>query len=147
MILSGSEILCRNILNPVLTEPVVHAETGLTGGPGPASYDVHIDQDITLWPRKGVVLASTVEHFEMPDDVAGDVKEKSTLVRQGLFVQNTYIDPGWRGYLTLELTYEGLAGGNPEPLHLVRGQPIAQIKFGLVLGAATPYSGKKPGDG
>ena len=40
----------------------------------------------------------------MPSDVLGQVCDKSTWARRGVAVQNTIIEPGWRGYLTVELT-------------------------------------------
>lgn len=83
------------------------------------------------------MLASTIEHFTMPDDVLGEVKDKSSWARRGLAVQNTVIEPGWRGHLTLELTNHG-----DEGLTIHRGQPIAQIIFHQVLGLVTPYDGK-----
>jgi dCTP deaminase len=44
-----------------------------------------------------------------------------------LTVQNTVIEPGWRGYLTLELTNHG-----PNRLEIPAGSPIAQIIFEML---------------
>jgi dUTPase len=54
----------------------------------------------------------------------GIVHHKSTWARRGLVVQNTVIEPGWHGYLTIELTNHG-----PGALSLQWGMPIAQIVF------------------
>src|ERR1700722_14130301 len=86
-------------------------------GLGPASYDIRVDQDIKLWPfgferffsfypnpsvpTPLFCLASSMEKFTMPNDVAATVHDKSTWARLGLAVQTTFIDPGWNGYLTL----------------------------------------------
>lgn len=70
------------------------------------------------------VLASAIEEFQMPDDLVGIVHDKSTWARHGLSVANTVIEPGWRGFLTLELTYHG-----HKPLHLSAGTGIAQVIF------------------
>lgn len=84
------------------------------------------------------MLAATMEHFDMPDDVVGFVHDKSSWARQGLAVQNTVIEPGWRGCLTLELTYHG----NDE-LIICQGDPIAQIIFHrLDRPTDQPYDGK-----
>jgi dCTP deaminase len=86
------------------------------------------------------LLAATMEHFSMPDDVMGIVHDKSSWARKGLAVQNTVIEPGWRGYLTLELTYHGPP--NCE-VTIVHGDPIAQIVFHRLDEATNqPYVGK-----
>lgn len=74
----------------------------------------------------------------MPDDVVGIVHDKSTLARRGLALQNTVIEPGWRGFLTLEISNHGT-----EPVTLTAGTPIAQVLFHrLDHLAANPYNGK-----
>ena len=69
-------------------------------------------------------LASSIEYFEMPTDMGAEVKDKSTMARKALQVFNTVIEPGWEGYLTLELAYWG-----QKPLKLYAGQGIAQVLF------------------
>src|ERR1035441_4722868 len=100
MILSGNLIRQRNILSPFREK---YKYRGMSGGLSVASYDVAIAEAVLLGPRQ-FKLASTVEHFIMPLDVCADVKDKSTWARLGLDVKNTFIDPGWRGYLTLEIS-------------------------------------------
>lgn len=74
----------------------------------------------------------------MPTDVIGVVHDKSSWARRGLAVQNTVIEPGWRGFLTLELTNHGT-----RKLHIPKGCPIAQIVFHrLDEPAARPYDGR-----
>lgn len=113
---------------------------GMTYGLGPAGYDVRVDQDITL-VADSAVLASTMEHFDMPTDVLGQVADKSTWARRFIAVQNTIVEPGWNGYLTLELSNHGT-----ETIHIPRGSPIAQIVlFRLDEPAEKPYAGKYQG--
>ena len=109
----------------------------MTFGLGPAGYDVRVAERIVLHPG-GAALASTIEHFDMPADVLGKVADKSTWARLFLAVQNTIIEPGWRGHLTLELSNHG-----SEVLRIEPGMPIAQIILHL-LDAPTeaPYNGK-----
>ena len=108
---------------------------GITYGLGPASYDVRLSPafDITLEPG-AMLLASTLEHFEMPLNLTGVVHDKSTWARMGLVVQNTLIDPGWRGHLTLELTFHQPThiDFRQMPLVIEAGSPIAQIVFHLL---------------
>lgn len=110
---------------------------GMSWGLSVAGYDVRVAQKLALEPG-GFTLASTVECFDMPDDLIGFVKDKSTWARQGLMAQNTVIEPGWRGYLTLELTNHGR-----QYIDLEAGMPVAQIIFQLLdHPAEKPYSGK-----
>jgi dCTP deaminase len=133
-ILSGQSIRKRGIVSP-FNERLRFM--GMTYGVGPSGYDVRIAEDLVIQPG-GFALASTLEKFEMPGDVLGVVHDKSTWARLGLALQNTVIEPGWRGFLTLELTNHG-----PSPLSLFAGQPIAQIIFQqLDESAERPYSGK-----
>jgi dCTP deaminase len=127
----GSE---EKILEPFCERTVEH---GLSYGCGFASYDVRIDLDHPMVLNKGDYrLAATVEHFTMPNWVSAVVHDKSSWARRGLAVQNTFIDPGWRGYLTLELTMHG-----DRHVELLPGMAIAQIVFHHVLTADT-YDGK-----
>jgi dCTP deaminase len=96
---------------------------GMTFGLGPAGYDIRIDQRVCLDPGD-FALASAMEKFYMPNDILARVADKSSWARQGLAVQNTVIEPGWRGFLTLELTNHG-----PDVLRIEPGTPIAQIIF------------------
>lgn len=71
------------------------------------------------------VLASTIERFTMPNNLVGNVKDKSTWARQGISVFNTVIEPGWSGFLTLEIVFHG-----SQNLEIIPGQGIAQVLFG-----------------
>lgn len=114
---------------------------GLTFGLSPAGYDVRIDQDMVLGTVEmgtSFQLGSTVEQFHMPNSLIAFVKDKSTWARRGLVVQNTVIEPGWSGYLTLELTNHG-----NRPIQLQKGMPIAQIVFQkLDEETKQPYEGR-----
>jgi dCTP deaminase len=96
---------------------------GRSFGLSSCGYDIRIAQTIWLWPFWGR-LASSIERFDMPEDVCAEVKDKSTNARLFVFVQNTVIEPGWRGYLTLELTRF-----KPWPIRIKQGTPIAQVMF------------------
>lgn len=122
-----------------MIEPWNERETfnGMSYGVSIAGYDVRIDQEITLAPG-GFSLASTVERFNIPNDLMGIVHDKSTLARMGLTVQNTVIEPGWSGWLTLELANHG-----PSIIALPKGAPIAQIIFhNLCWPVDKGYTGK-----
>ncbi|MCH7616602.1 MAG: dCTP deaminase [Chloroflexi bacterium] len=71
-------------------------------------------------------LGSTLETITLPDDIVGRVDGKSSLGRLGLLVHATagYVDPGWTGTLTLELSNQ-----SQMPIALYLGMRIAQISF------------------
>ena len=146
MILSGQTIRARGLITPFFERT---EEQGMTFGVGPAGYDVRVEFDpegsiagIHFLPG-AFQLASTIERFSMPDDVLGTVHDKSSWARLGLAVQNTVIEPGWCGYLTLELTNH-----SEKTLVLKRGMPIAQVVFQqLDAPSSAPYSGKYQSQG
>jgi len=101
-----------------------------------AGYDIRIKQDVWLHPFRRFKLASAIEEFDMPTDLVGIVHDKSTWALKGLSVFNTVIEPGWRGWLTLELVYHGW-----RPLHVPAGSGIAQVLFHRTVAPAS-YDGK-----
>lgn len=134
MILSAQSIAEVIPLTPI--EPRTRA-FGLTYGLGPAGYDIRIQQSLRLYPHE-FRLASSYEQFRMPTNLLGIVHDKSTWARKGLCVQNTVIEPGWRGFLTLELTNHGR-----DIIDLQSRMPIAQIIFHLLdHDTSQPYEGK-----
>ncbi|MFB3092893.1 MAG: dCTP deaminase [Dehalococcoidia bacterium] len=72
------------------------------------------------------VLASTLESVTLPDDIVARVDGRSSLGRLGLLVHATagYVDPGWTGKLTLELSNQ-----SQMPIALYYGMKISQISF------------------
>lgn len=71
-------------------------------------------------------LGTTLERVAIPDDIVGHLEGKSTLGRLGLMIHSTagYVDPGWDGYLTLEL-----CNVSNLPILLKPGMRIGQIAF------------------
>ncbi|MEE9198967.1 MAG: dCTP deaminase, partial [Dehalococcoidia bacterium] len=63
------------------------------------------DRPFILHPGE-FVLASTLEQIVLPDDIVARLEGKSSLGRIGLLIHSTagYVDPGWKGHLTLELS-------------------------------------------
>jgi len=82
-------------------------------------------------------LGRTQEWVELPDDVVARIEGKSSLGRLGLIVHATagFIDPGWKGTLTLELN-----NLTRVPIKLYPGLLIAQLSFmALDRPAQRPY--------
>lgn len=133
MILSGHTINQLIKIDPFVERTKLH---GMTYGLGPAGYDVRLRQEVDLGPGQ-FMLGSIIEHIEMPNDVIGFVHDKSTLARLGLALQNTVIEPGWRGHLTVEISNHGT-----QRVRLPAGSPIAQIIFHRTDTPCVPYDGR-----
>lgn len=83
------------------------------------------------------VLGRTLEWVELPDDVVSRIEGKSSVGRLGLIVHATagFIDPGFHGSLTLEIT-----NLTRIPIKLYPGLPIAQLSFMMLdRPAERPY--------
>ncbi|MBU6213266.1 MAG: dCTP deaminase [Actinomycetales bacterium] len=89
------------------------------------------------------VLASTYEVITLPDDVAGRLEGKSSLGRLGLLTHSTagFIDPGFSGHVTLELSNVATL-----PILLYPGMKIGQLcLFRLSSAAEFPYGSERYG--
>jgi len=89
------------------------------------------------------VLASTYEVVTLPDDIAGRLEGKSSLGRLGLLTHSTagFIDPGFSGHVTLELSNVATL-----PIKLWPGMKIGQLcLFRLSSPAEHPYGSAQYG--
>ena len=88
------------------------------------------------------VLATTMEFFELPDDLTAFVEGRSSLGRMGLFIQNAgWVDPGFKGEITLELF-----NANRCAIELTAGRRVGQLVFAKMdRTAQDPYNGKYQG--
>ena len=88
------------------------------------------------------VLATTMEYFELPDNLTAFVEGRSSLGRMGLFIQNAgWVDPGFKGEITLELY-----NANRCAIELKTGRRVGQLVFAkLDDHALNPYNGKYQG--
>ena len=130
---------------------------GVSHGLSEAGYDIRIAQSIKFFNEDGIqrvaimtpgymeepsfdkgrfCIASAIEEFDMPNNLVGIVHDKSTWARKGLSVFNTVIEPGWKGFLTLEFVYHGSA-----ELIIPAGAGIAQVIFHQTSCSAR-YDGK-----
>lgn len=87
------------------------------------------------------VLSTTVEEITLPNDVGARIEGRSSWGRLGLIVHSTagYVDPGFKGRLTLEMSNIGIL-----PILLYPGMRICQLAFeSLTSPAENPYSKRK----
>ena len=87
--------------------------------------EVDDDESFVIHPGE-FVLGRTQERVELPDDIVARIEGKSSLGRLGLIVHATagFVDPGFKGTLTLEIT-----NLTRVPIILWPGKPIAQLSF------------------
>ncbi len=101
--------------------------------------EIPLDGVFMLHPGE-FVLGSTHERIALPDDLVARLEGKSSLGRLGLLIHSTagYVDPGWDGYLTLELSNDANL-----PITIYPGMKIGQISFfRLSTPADVPYGSK-----
>lgn len=154
MIFNGQSLLARAPIKDMLDHKVQHSpgSYGLTE----AGYDIRIKQEITFnigphgpivevndldglvsWQTGRFCLASSVEEFQMPADLVARVSNKSTWARLGVDAAfSTVIEPGWNGFLTLELVFHG-----NQPVTIPAGSGIVQVLFEQ-LNQPNSYVGK-----
>ena len=88
---------------------------------------VEIDDETPFILHPGeFVLGSTLERVKLPDDLVARLEGKSSLGRLGLLIHSTagFIDPGWDGHVTLELSNVANL-----PITIYHGMKIGQLSF------------------
>ncbi|HEY7874199.1 MAG TPA: dCTP deaminase [Actinomycetota bacterium] len=104
--------------------------------------DVKDDDPFILHPGE-FVLGSTAEYVRLPNDLVARLEGKSSLGRLGLLIHSTagYVDPGFEGHLTLELSNVANL-----PITIYPNMKIGQISFFRLSSAAeNPYGSSKVG--
>jgi dCTP deaminase len=80
--------------------------------------------DVCIIPPNSFALARSVEYFRVPADVLCICLGKSTYARCGIIVNITPFEPGWEGFVTLEIS-----NTTPLPAKIYAGEGIAQVLF------------------
>ena len=154
MIVNGKSLLQAKPLEEMESEKIQFQ--GTSYGLSEAGYDIRIKQDVTFIKDAfgdrvtirepdgseetffgSFCLASSIERFTMPNNLVARIHDKSTWARSRLSVFNTVVEPGWFGFLTLELVYHG-----QDTLHIPAGSGIAQALFSQLTDAASYGDGK-----
>lgn len=156
-VLSAQSILKRCVTTDFKTGEMIRPfsekgiQNGMSYGLSQCGYDIRVklpddyphyvdesdNHSIMLYSRT-FILVSSVERIKMPHDLVAIVHDKSSWARKGLAVQNTVLEPGWEGWITLELTNH-----SDRTIIIHQGDPIAQLLF-YKLDEPTdiPYNGK-----
>ena len=104
--------------------------------------EIGLEDSLILHPGE-FILGCTLERVSLPDDLVARLEGKSSLGRLGLLIHSTagFVDAGWNGQLTLELSNVANL-----PITLYPGMKIGQISFIQMTSAAdSPYGSKKLG--
>lgn len=134
-VLSAQTIRRLNLIAPCL--PAAKDVHGNSYGLSSCGYDIRCEKELYL--NAGCyVLCAAVEYFTLPANVMAVVHDKSSLARKGIAVQNTVLEPGWRGFLTLEVTNHGHTD-----MRLAQYAAVAQVVFHFLDEPTDlPYNGK-----
>lgn len=85
---------------------------------------VDIKADYCDIPPNSFALARSVERFHIPRNVLAISLGKSTYARCGILLNTTPFEPGWRGYVTLEIS-----NTTPLPARIYANEGIGQVLF------------------
>ena len=120
---------------------VEDTSTGIINLENEIKYKTITTDSYILLPNQ-FVLATTMEYFDLPDDLTAFVEGRSSLGRMGLFNQNAgWVDPGFKGEITLELY-----NANRCAIELKAGRRVGQLVFAKMDDTAlNPYNGKYQG--
>ncbi len=80
--------------------------------------------DVCIVPPNSFALARSVEYFRIPRDILTLCVGKSTYARCGVITNVTPFEPGWEGYVTLEIS-----NTTPLPAKIYANEGIAQVVF------------------
>jgi dCTP deaminase len=134
MILSSSEIVRRLEREDEQSKLVIRPYN--RESQQPASYDLRA-ADQTCLPRGTLTLLPTLEWVELPPDLAGTIRCRSSFGRRGVLLGAGFVDPGFRGQLTLCLSNMG-----KEEIMINKNDRIAQMIFHEVRNPGTCYNGR-----
>lgn len=140
MIINGQSLLEAAPIENMIPEK--RRAFGMSYGLDESGYDIRVRERVVLHPFKRFALASSLERFAMPDNLVGLPCNKSSWARKALDASiTTKIEPGWHGYLTVEMVYSGW-----KPLVIPAGCGILSIVFHEISDRQR-YAGKYQGQG
>ena len=110
----GNEFKVFTNLNNTIVDPKNFSESAF----------VHVEADTCIIPPNSFALACSVEYFRIPRDVLTVCIGKSTYARCGIIVNVTPFEPGWEGFVTLEIS-----NTTPLPAKIYANEGLAQVLF------------------
>lgn len=102
----------------------------------PASYDLRAAEDYRI-ERGMMTLIASMEWVEIPSDLAAFLRCRSSYARKGILLSGGFVDPGFRGHLTLCLLNMG-----PDALLIPQGERVVQMILSEVTDGDLVYNGR-----
>lgn len=121
------------VVEPLMGESV--REMGVDLYLKPTALDIDTKVTTKKIVNNRAYLFETVEKFNLPSNLCAEVSIRSSWARQGFLVPSTWVDPGFRGNLTIEVF-----NGGPTRI-MQKEERIIHLIFHEVQGA-TSYEGK-----
>jgi dCTP deaminase len=134
MILSAAEIIRRLELENEQIKLIIRPYN--RESQQPASYDLRAAEQTSL-PRGICTLLPTLEWVELPLDLAGTIRCRSSFGRRGVLLGAGFVDPGFRGHLTLCLSNMG-----KEEIIINKNDRVAQMILHEVRNPGESYNGR-----
>lgn len=103
----------HNALNPIIDPKEIDSDSFLD-----------YKGDVCIIPPNSFALARSVEYFRIPENVLAICVGKSTYARCGIITNVTPLEPGWEGYVTLEIS-----NTTPLPAKIYSNEGLCQILF------------------
>ena len=137
MIVNGNSLLEAEPLSPMYEKKLIHEKSNTSYGLTECGYDIRIAEDVWMFLGCRFRLSFSLEKFRMPNHLMGRVLNKSTWARRGIDASmTTNIEPGWCGWLTIEISYKKWW-----PIYIPAGVGICQVIF-ETLEQEAEYDGK-----
>lgn len=129
-------VLSSSIIRKRLSEGKLGIEPFAEESLQPSSYDLRSAEDTIL--KKGeMTLVPTMEFVSLPEDLCATLWGRSSFGRKGVTLGAGYIDPGFRGNLTLCMVNNG-----QEDIKIVKGMRIVQMLIHPIEGSVeSAYNG------
>jgi dCTP deaminase len=134
MILSGTEIRKRLGDDSLQGSLVIRPYSDESQQP--ASYDLRAADNVLL-EKNTCKLISSLEWVGLPRDLAGTLRCRSSLGRRGVLLGAGFVDPGFRGHLTLCLTNMGTTD-----IEIPKHERVVQMVLQEVKGSTQLYDGR-----
>lgn len=100
--------------------------------------DNHTGETYFIIPANSYALGVSFEKFYIPEDTLAICMTKSTYARAGVFVNTTPLEPGWTGYLTIEI-----ANCSSSDVKVYANEGIGQLLFFKGDKPSVTYSSRK----
>lgn len=136
--LGNTILVFKNTFHQIIS-PKRSKEAGFVERVFDRLVDLKPGQPVVI-PSNSYILGYSLERICVPRHLKGRCVGKSSLARCGILLNCTPLEPGWKGYLTLEI-----ANVTPCPVEVYVGEGICQVEFDTLAAAPDVTYGQKAG--